>query len=303
MGTRLGAVSTFINMFSRTVLFVTPATTGQVRGMATLRDIQNRLKAVKNIQKITKSMKIVSAAKFNKAERELKAARPYGQGQAAFFESAEVTQDETKPVHLVVACSSDRGLCGGIHSNIMKAIRAAVPEKPAGTELKVIAVGDKQKALMGRLFADKVACHFIEIGKKPPVFQDAAQIAQAILSQDYDFGELYFNRYKTVVSYGTEAMPIYSKDAVVNAGKLHQYDSIDEDVLTSYNEFALANLVFFALREGSASELSARMTAMDAASKNAGEMIEKLTMAFNRKRQAVITSELCEIIAGASALD
>merc|ERR1712142_1290323 len=187
--TSRGGVSTFINMFSRTVLFVTPATTGQVRGMATLRDIQNRLKAVKNIQKITKSMKIVSAAKFNKAERELKAARPYGQGQAAFFESAEVKHDANAPVHLVVACSSDRGLCGGIHSNIMKAIRSAVPEKPAGTELKVIAVGDKQKALMGRLFADKVACHFVEIGKKPPVFQDAAQIAQAILSQDYNFGE------------------------------------------------------------------------------------------------------------------
>merc|ERR1712038_1695222 len=240
-------------MFSRTVLFVSPACTGQVRGMATLRDIQNRLKAVKNIQKITKSMKIVSAAKFNKAERELRCARPYGHGAKAFFESADVTQDESKPVHLVVACSSDRGLCGGIHSNIMKAIRAAVPEKPAGTDLKIIAVGDKQKGLMGRLFADKVICHFAEIGKKPPVFQDAAKIAQAILAQDYDFGELYYN-------------------------------SIDDDVLTSYNEFALANLIFFALREGSASELSARMTAMDAASKNAGEMIDKLTMAFNRKR-------------------
>merc|ERR1712038_1096850 len=284
-------------MFSRTVLFVSPACTGQARGTATLRDIQNRLKAVKNIQKITKSMKIVSAAKFNKAERELRCARPYGHGAKAFFESADVTQDESKPVHLVVACSSDRGLCGGIHSNIMKAIRAAVPEKPAGTDLKIIAVGDKQKGLMGRLFADKVICHFAEIGKKPPVFQDAAKIAQAILAQDYDFGELYYNRYKTVVSYATETMPIFS------AGKLHQYDSIDDDVLTSYNEFALANLIFFALREGSASELSARMTAMDAASKNAGEMIEKLTMAFNRKRQAVITSELCEIIAGASALD
>merc|ERR1712018_271038 len=84
-------------MFSRTVLFVSPACTGQVRGMATLRDIQNRLKAVKNIQKITKSMKIVSAAKFNKAERELKCARPYGHGAKAFFDSAEVTQDESKP--------------------------------------------------------------------------------------------------------------------------------------------------------------------------------------------------------------
>merc|ERR1712168_1169715 len=116
-----------VNMFTRAVLFVPPAGT-QVRGMATLRDIQNRLKAVKNIQKITKSMKIVSAAKFNKAERELKAARPYGEGASAFYDAAEVTQDEKKPVHLVVTMSSDRGLCGGIHSYIMKAIRSVVPE-------------------------------------------------------------------------------------------------------------------------------------------------------------------------------
>jgi len=248
-------------------------------------------------------MKVVSAAKFARAERELKTARPYGAGAASFFEAAEVKQDETKPVHLVVACSSDRGLCGGIHSNIMKAIRTAVPQKPAGTELKVIAVGDKQRQLMGRLFGDKVQCHFVELGKKPPVFMDAAEIAQAILAQDYDCGHLYFNRFKTVVSYKTEAMPVYSKDTVAGAGKLHQYDSIDDDVLTSYNEFAMANMVFFALREGSASELSSRMTAMEAASKNAGEMIEKLAMLYNRKRQAVITSELCEIIAGASALE
>jgi len=290
------------NMFTRAVLFVPPAGT-QVRGMATLRDIQNRLKAVKNIQKITKSMKIVSAAKFNRAERELRHARPYGQGAAAFYESAEVTQDEKKPVHLIVSMSSDRGLCGGIHSNIFKAIRAAVPEKPAGTEVKIIAVGDKQKGLLARLFSDKILMHFAELGKKPPVFQDAAQITHAILDTEFDYGEMYFNVFKTVVSYNTTKMPLYTKDSVSSAEKISLYDSIDDDVLQSYNEFALANLVFFALREGSASELSSRMTAMDAASKNAGEMIDKLALLFNRKRQAVITSELCEIIAGAAALD
>merc|ERR1712168_399633 len=295
-------ISTFINMFTRAVLFVPPAGT-QVRGMATLRDIQNRLKAVKNIQKITKSMKIVSAAKFNRAERELRQARPYGHGAAAFYESAEVTQDEKKPVHLIVSMSSDRGLCGGIHSNIFKAIRAAVPEKPAGTEVKIIAVGDKQKGLLSRLFSDKILMHFIDIGKKPPVFGDAAAVAQAIIETEFDHGELYYNRFKTVVSYDTTKMPLFTKESVSGAEKITLYDSIDDDVLQSYNEFALANLVFFALREGSASELSSRMTAMDAASKNAGEMIDKLTLLFNRKRQAVITSELCEIIAGAAALD
>merc|ERR1712121_486520 len=301
MGSRVPS-ATFTNMFTRAALFVPPAGS-QVRGMATLRDIQNRLKAVKNIQKITKSMKIVSAAKFNRAERELRQARPYGQGAAAFYEAAEVTQDEKKPVHLIVSMSSDRGLCGGIHSNIFKAIRAAVPEKPAGTEVKIIAVGDKQKGLLARLFSDKIVMHFAELGKKPPVFQDAAQVAHAILETEFDHGEMYFNVFKTVVSYNTTKMPLYTKDSVSSAEKIGLYDSIDDDVLQSYNEFALANLVFFALREGSASELSSRMTAMDAASKNAGEMIDKLALLFNRKRQAVITSELCEIIAGAAALD
>jgi len=220
-----------------------------------------------------------------------------------FFEKAEIGQDEKKPVHLVVSMSSDRGLCGGIHSNIFKAIRAQLPEKPAGTEVKIIAVGDKQKGLLGRLYGDKIVMHFAEIGKKPPVFQDAAQVAVAILEQEYDFGELFFNKYKTVVSYDTTKLPIYNKDQVANGEKISLYDSIDDDVLQSYNEFALANLCFYALREGSCSELSARMTAMEAATKNAGEMIDKLTLLFNRKRQSVITNELIEIISGAAALD
>lgn len=289
-------------MLSRTAAVVVPATGSQVRGMATLRDIQLRLKAVKNIQKITKSMKIVSAAKFARAERELRSTRPYGAGAKAFYEKAAVTADEKKPVHLVVAMSSDRGLCGGIHSNIFKAIRAAVPEKPAGTEVKIIAVGDKQRAALSRLFADKILMHFNEFGRKPPVFQDAAQVANAVLELEFDFGELYFNKFGSVVSYTPTVMPVYNKDHVAAAEKINLYDSIDEDVLQSYNEFALANLVYYAMKEGVASEQSARMTAMEGATKNAGEMIEKLSLLFNRKRQAVITSELIEIISGAAAL-
>jgi len=248
-------------------------------------------------------MKIVSAAKFNRAERELRQARPYGKGAAAFYDSAEVTQDEKMPVHLIVSMSSDRGLCGGIHSNIFKAIRAAMPLKPAGTQIKIIAVGDKQRGLLARLHSDKIITHFIDVGKKPPVFQDAAAVAQAILETEFDHGELYYNVFKTVVQYKTTKLPLFNKEAVSASEKINVYDSIDDDVLQSYNEFALANLVFFALREGSASELSSRMTSMDAATKNAGEMIDKLALTYNRKRQSVITSELCEIIAGAAALD
>jgi len=288
-------------MLSRTAVAAAPQLV-QVRGMATLRDISLRLKAVKNIQKITKSMKIVSAAKFARAERELRAARPYGAGAAAFYDKAEVTQDEKKPVHLIVAVSSDKGLCGGIHTNIFKAIRASVPEKPAGTEVKIIAVGDKQRAALSRLYQDKILFHFKDVGRKPVAFQDAAKVANSILDLEFDHGELYYNKFNSVVSYTPTRMPVYNKDHVAAAEKINLYDSIDEDVLQSYNEFALTNLIYYAMKEGITSEQSARMTAMEAATKNAGEMIEKLSLLFNRKRQAVITSELIEIISGAAAL-
>jgi len=275
----------------------------QARGMATLRDIDTRLKATKNIQKITKSMKVVSAAKFNVADRALKPARVYGNGQQTFFDQAEVSQDDKKPTHLILTLSSDRGLCGGIHTSLFKAIRAAIPEKPEGTKVKLICVGDKQRGLFARGYSDLISCHFAEVGKKPIVFKDAAEVANAVLAEEFDVGEMYFNKFRSVISYTPTCAPIYNKDSLEAATNINLYDSVDADVLQSYNEFAMANLIFYALREGCASELSARMTAMEGATKNAGEMIDKLTLLFNRKRQSVITSELIEIISGAAALD
>jgi F-type H+-transporting ATPase subunit gamma len=273
--------------------------------MATLKDISTRLKAVKNIQKITKSMKIVSAAKFSQAEKALRPARSYGEGAKAFYEKAEVQSDEKKPNHLIIALTSDRGLCGAIHSSIVRAIRAAIIEKGENVNVKLIPIGDKSKAMFQRQHGDKILMHFTEIGKKPPSFGDASAIAQAILNCDYEYehAELYFNVFRTVVSYRTTILPIFNLQQVSNAGKINLYDSIDEDVLRCYNEFSLASLIFFAMKEAACSEQSARMTAMDSASKNAGEMIDKLTLLYNRTRQAVITRELIEIISGAAALD
>jgi len=273
--------------------------------MATLRDIKNRLKAVTNIQKITKSMKVVSAAKYAKAEKDLKPARPYGKGALAFFEKAEVAQDEKKPNHLVIAMSSDRGLCGGIHSSIFKAIRADVPNKPAGTVTKFIAIGDKPKGMLARIFKHDILFHFADVGKKEITMADVIFITNHILNSGFEFdhGELYYNTFKSVVSYQTTIMPVYNSESLSSAEKLPMYDSIDEDVLRSYNEFALLSKVLYAMKEGACSEQSSRMTAMDAASKNAGEMIDKLTLLYNRKRQSVITTELVEIISGAAALE
>jgi len=288
---------------SRSVAMFTPQLT-QVRGMATLKDIRLRLKSVTNIQKITKSMKMVSAAKYARAERELKPARSYGAGAKAFFDNADLEQDKTQPSQMIVVMSSDRGLCGGIHSGICRDMRGILGEAKPGVETKLVVVGDKAKAILSRAYKQNLLMTFNDYGRKPPVFADAALVANAILDVDYKFdvASLYFNTFRSVVSYKVTELPLFNQEQLAKAEKLNTYDSIDDDVLRSYNEYALASLVYYAMKEGACSEQSARMTAMDAASKNAGEMIDKLTLTFNRTRQAVITRELIEIISGAAAL-
>jgi len=275
-----------------------------VRGMATLKEIRLRLKSVTNIQKITKSMKMVSAAKYARAERELKPARTYGIGAKAFYEKAEVEQDKSKPNHLVVALSSDRGLCGGIHSAVAKYIRAMVEEGGENTNIKVIVIGDRAKAILTRFMPQNILYSMNDYGKRPPLFSDAALVANQIINAefDYDRSTLIFNTFKSVISYDTTELPLFNEKAVEASAKINLYDSLDEDVIKCYNEFSMASLILFGMKEGACSEQSSRMTAMDAASKNAGEMIEKLTLTFNRTRQAVITRELIEIISGAAAL-
>jgi F-type H+-transporting ATPase subunit gamma len=273
--------------------------------MSTLKALSMRIRAVTNIQKITKSMKMVSAAKYAKAERELKPARVYGQGSQAFYEKAELVQEEKKPNHLIIAMTSDRGLCGAVHTNIARAIKAIMPElDKEGANVKMICIGDKSKAILQRLYRKNIIMNFTDIGKKPTSFGDAAVVANMVLEygEEFDVGHMYYNVFKTVVSYKTTQMPIFRQEHLENAKKISMYDSLDEEVLRSYHEFSFCSQIFFAMKENACSEQSARMTAMDAASKNAGEMIGKLTLTYNRTRQAVITKELIEIISGAAAL-
>jgi len=276
--------------------------------MPNLKLIGMRLKSVTNIQKITQSMKMVSAAKFARAERDLRSARPLGAAAQSFYEQAEVGSDKEAPKELYVAICSDRGLAGAVHSSINKKIRAELHEKmAAGDDLstvKVICVGDKSRAFFQRFFGANLVMVGSEIGRLPPQFGDAAKIANAILTcgHEFDTGKLVYNKYKTVVSYDTTVIPIFSQETVSNAEKVTVYDSLDADVVQSYMEFSLASLVYYCLKEGATSEQSSRMTAMYNSSKNASEMIDKLRITFNRTRQAVITGELIEIISGAAAL-
>ncbi|XP_054845260.1 ATP synthase subunit gamma, mitochondrial isoform X1 [Eublepharis macularius] len=277
----------------------------QVRNMATLKDITRRLKSIKNIQKITKSMKMVAAAKYAKAERELKPARVYGVGALALYEKAEIKAPEDKKKHLLIGVSSDRGLCGAIHTSIAKSIKSHISTLlNAGKEVMIIGVGDKLRGQLQRTHSNHFLLTFKEVGRKPPTFGDASVITLELLNSGYEFdeGSVIFNRFRSVISYKTDEKPIYSLETVSGAESISIYDDIDADVLRNYQEFTLANIIFYSLKESTTSEQSARMTAMDNASKNASEMIDKLTLTFNRTRQAVITKELIEIISGAAAL-
>jgi len=291
-------------MFARTSALVFSPQCGQVRNMATLKDITIRLKSIKNIQKITKSMKMVAAAKYARAERQLKPARVYGTGALALYEKAEIKVPDANK-HLIVGVSSDRGLCGGIHSSVAKAIKAEIATlTKEGKEVMVINVGDKLRGILGRTHGQHIMLNCKEVGRKPPTFADASIIANEMLSSgyEYDKGSVVYNRFRSVISYKIDKQPLYNTNTIAGSESMSIYDDIDADVLMNYQEFALVNIIYLALKESTTSEQSARMTAMDSASKNASEMIDKLTLTFNRTRQAVITKELIEIISGAAAL-
>lgn len=290
---------------SRSSVLIFQPQWGQVRNMATLKDITRRLKSIKNIQKITKSMKMVAAAKYAKAERELKPARVYGTGALALYEKAEIKTPEDQKKHLIIGVSSDRGLCGAIHTSVAKAIKNEISSLAgSGKEVKVLGIGDKLRGILQRTHGSHFLITFKDVGRKPPTFGDASFIASELLNSGYEFdqGSVVFNRFRSVISYRTEEKPIFSLDTVANSDSITVYDDVDADVLRNYQEFTLANIIYYSLKEGTTSEQSARMTAMDNASKNASEIIDKLTLTYNRTRQAVITKELIEIISGAAAL-
>jgi len=269
-----------------------------------LKEISIRLKSITNIQKITASMKMVSAAKFARAEAALKQGRPSGNSSVALVEKAGVElEDGTNKVFVLM--SSDRGLCGGVHSAVGKFVKRALPELPAGTEGSLVCVGDKVRLALQRLYGKNIVLAASGVGKKPPTFTEAAFLAANILGLDtkFDSGSVVYNRFNNAASYTTSERPIITFDAVKESEALTHYDDIDGDTLQSYTEFNLATNVFYCMLESQASEQSSRMSAMENATNNAGDMIAALTRTFNRTRQAVITTELIEIISGAAAME
>jgi len=200
---------------------------------------------------------------------------------------------------LIVVASSDKGLCGGIHSGLTKRVRKLLAEKP---DSDIVVLGEKCKAQLGRSSGKKIVLSFAGIGKDVPTFADAQAIADQIslLPTDYADIQIVYNKFINAQSYEATPIEAFSEEAIANSPNFAAFE-IDDEVLSNLREYALANSLYWALAEGHACEQSARRNAMDNASKNAGDMIGKYQILFNRTRQAVITGELVEIITGAAA--
>merc|ERR1712180_374344 len=163
-------------------------------------------------------MQMVSASKYARAERELKPARVYGTGAKAVFEAAQLEQDESKPNHLIIAISSDRGLCGGIHSGVAKAIKAYIGENP-DANTKLVVCGDKVKAALRKTHGPHILCAFNELGRKPPLFEEASFIAEQIVESGYEFDvcKVLYNKFKSAISYEMTPQPIHSFTTLTTA--------------------------------------------------------------------------------------
>lgn len=269
------------------------------RNMATLREIEMRLKSIKNIAKITKTMKTVASSKLPKASRAMAQAKAYGETSEELFKNAETKQGEGKTLYIVA--SSDKGLCGGVHSQLSKATRRALTDNPSAD---IVILGDKCKMQLQKQAPENILMTFNQIGKEVPTFQDAQAIADLVIKtgKEYEKIEVIYNTFISGIAYEPATLHAYSQEAFKSSPNFAAYE-IEDDVLANLSEFTFANSIYWALVEGHACELNARRNAMDNASKNAGEMIDKFTIQYNRTRQAVITNGLVEIVTGAMALE
>ncbi|KAJ8143853.1 hypothetical protein OXX79_007463 [Metschnikowia pulcherrima] len=271
------------------------------RNYATLREIEMRLKSIKNIEKITKTMKIVASTRLNKAQRAMQASRVFNESDTEFFKNAEPEETLSEKTLLIVV-SSDKGLCGSIHTQISKAARRRIEELNGNVD--VITIGEKAKVQLNRTHADKLKLAFSGVGKAEPTFHEVALIADEIATLGkYENTEILYNKFVTGVSFEPSKFAVFAADAIEKAPGLSKYELENEETPETLSEFSLANSLLTAQAEGYASEVSARRNAMDNASKNAGDMITANSILYNRTRQAVITNELVDIITGAASLD
>ena len=291
--------------------------------MPSLKSLKMRITSGKSTQKITKAMKMVAAAKLRRAQEAAEAARPYSVRMAAVMASlaSRVTVGPESPrllagtgkdqVHLLVVCSSERGLAGGFNSNIAKLARRTMDELLAqGKTVKLLFVGKKARAPFARTHKDLIVgtvdmTHIKNVG-----FADAKSVADEVVARfeagEFDVAHLFFSTFKSALTQEPTRLQIIPAalpaGGAAGADASVEYEPDEESILADLLPKNLAVQVFRALLENAASEQGSRMTAMDSATRNAGDMINKLSITYNRTRQAAITKELIEIISGAEAL-
>ena len=292
--------------------------------MPSLKDLKNRIESVKNTRKITKAMQMVAAAKLRRAQDTAEASRPYSERfnsvLGALAASVDVSVNAPKllsgtgsdQIHLLVVMTAERGLCGGFNSNIAKLARQRANDlTTAGKKVKILTVGKKGRDNLRRDFGANFIDHVDLTNVKHLGYSDAQSIAQDLLARfdggEFDVATIFYSKFENVVSQVPTAQQVipasYEQIADDAAGRsFYDYEPDEGAILANLLPRGVATQIYSALLENGASEQGARMSAMDNATRNAGEMIDKLTIEFNRSRQAVITNELIEIISGAEAL-
>ena len=288
--------------------------------MPSLKDLKNRIGSVKNTRKITKAMQMVAAAKLRRAQEAAEAARPFAERMTAVTSAlaASVGTGEGAPkllagngkdqVHLLVVMTSERGLCGGFNSSIVKLARARAAELVAqGKTVKILTVGKKGREQLKRDWSNAFVGHVDLSEVKRVGYANAQAIARQVTAAfeggEADVVTIFYNRFQSVISQiptMQQVIPAKFEGAATTA--LYDYEPSEEAILADLLPRGVATQIFTALLENGASEQGARMSAMDNATRNAGDMINKLTIQYNRSRQAAITKELIEIISGAEAL-
>ncbi|WP_375201691.1 F0F1 ATP synthase subunit gamma [Hyphococcus sp.] len=293
--------------------------------MPSLKDLKNRISSVKSTQKITKAKQMVAAAKLRRAEERATEARPYTERMEAVLANLSASakgnpnapkllsgtgKDET---HLLIVATADKGLCGGFNSSIVRLARERITKlQGEGKKVKIVTVGRKGNDQLKRLYGELIVwkTNFVDI--KQVGFAEAHEIAEKVLSMfdagEFDVATLFYGKFKNVVTQvptAQQIIPAVAPEGVETpdlGGAIYEYEPDEQDILTALLPRYVAVQVFRALLENVASEQAASMSAMDNATRNAGEMIDKLNLRYNRARQAQITTELIEIIAGAEAL-
>jgi len=291
--------------------------------MASLDDLKKRIASVKSTQKITKAMKMVAAAKLRKAQESAEKGRPYSEkmNNVILNLSSGISDKENAPkllsgtgndkVHLCVVMTSDRGLCGGFNSNIIKKAKSYFSKiLSEGKELKIITVGSKGNDQLKRMYGDKIIENISFKESKNANYFDADKVGKIVIdkfeSSEFDICTIFYNQFKNVITQIPQAqqiVPLNSEDSEDNTSEeSYEFEPDEDEILSNLLPKNISTQIFKAMLENSASEQGSRMSAMDNATRNAGEMVDKLTIEYNRSRQAAITKELIEIISGAESL-